>query len=49
VPHTFWITIALFVAVGFMLLNNFYWRNVRDEHDYRIKRARQARENGQES
>jgi hypothetical protein len=35
---SFWLTIILFVVVGFMLLNNFYWRNVKAEQKYNRER-----------
>jgi hypothetical protein len=34
----FWIMIVLFVIVGFMLFNTYYWKNVRDEHAYRVRK-----------
>jgi uncharacterized membrane protein len=34
----FWLMIVLFVVIGMMLANNYYWRNRRDEHAYRVRR-----------
>jgi hypothetical protein len=34
----FFLTIVLIVIVGFMLANATYWKNLQDEHDYRVKR-----------
>ena len=34
----FAIMIVLFVIVGFMLSNTYYWKNVRDEHAYRVRK-----------
>ncbi len=41
VPVSFWITILLFVIVGFMLVNRVYWSNQRYEAQYRKKRFEQ--------
>lgn len=41
VPVSFWITILLFVIVGFMLVNRAYWSNQRYEAQYRKKRFEQ--------
>jgi Na+/H+ antiporter NhaC len=41
VPVSFWITILLFVIVGFMLVNRAYWSNQRYEAQYRRKRFEQ--------
>jgi hypothetical protein len=38
VPVSFWLTILLFVVVGFMLANSVYWSNQRYEAQYRKKR-----------
>jgi hypothetical protein len=35
---SFWLTIFLFIIIGFMLLNNYYWQNVRDEQKYNRER-----------
>jgi hypothetical protein len=43
VPVSFWLTLILFAVVGFMLLNGFYWKNQRDEHEYRVKKWKAAR------
>jgi hypothetical protein len=43
VPVTFWITIFLFVVVGFMLVNGTYWGNQRYEAHYRKKRFEQLK------
>ncbi|MCX7230874.1 MAG: hypothetical protein NTW15_18070 [Burkholderiales bacterium] len=40
-PVSFWITIFLFVLVGFKLLNGAYWSNQRYEAQYRKKRFEQ--------
>ena len=40
-PVSFWITIFLFVLVGFKLLNVAYWSNQRYEAQYRKKRFEQ--------
>ena len=40
-PVSFWITIFLFVLVGFKLLNVAYWSNQRYEAQYRRKRFEQ--------
>lgn len=40
-PVSFWITIFLFVVVGFMLVNGAYWSNQRYEAQYRKKRFEQ--------
>lgn len=37
-PTGFWLMIALFVVVGFMLVNSFYWSNLRYDQEYRRKR-----------
>lgn len=42
-PVTFWITIFLFVVVGFMLVNGTYWGNQRYEAHYRKKRFEQLK------
>lgn len=42
-PVSFWLTLILFAVVGFMLLNGFYWKNQRDEHEYRVKKWKAAR------
>ena len=42
----FWIMIVLFVIVGFMLFNTYYWKNVRDEHQYRVKRWAERQQQG---
>jgi len=41
VPVSFWITIFLFVVVGFMLVNATFWSNQRYEAQYRKKRWEQ--------
>ncbi len=41
VPVSFWITIFLFVVVGFMFVNGTYWSNQRYEAQYRKKRFEQ--------
>jgi hypothetical protein len=38
VPVSFWLTILLFVVIGFMLANSVYWSNQRYEAQYRKKR-----------
>lgn len=40
-PVSFWITIFLFVVVGFMLVNATFWSNQRYEAQYRKKRWEQ--------
>jgi hypothetical protein len=35
---SFWLMIFLFIIIGFMLLNNYYWQNVRDEQKYKRER-----------
>lgn len=35
---SFWITIFLFIIVGMMIVNNFYWKNVKDEQKYNRER-----------
>lgn len=45
----FWLMIALFVVIGFMLVNTFYWSNLRYERVYRRKRfaeLQQRRDDG---
>ena len=42
-PVSFWITIFVFVVVGFMLVNSAYWSNQRYEAQYRKKRFEQLR------
>lgn len=37
-PITFWIFIALIVVVAGGMLNAYYWRNVREEHQYRVRK-----------
>ncbi|MFM1987945.1 MAG: hypothetical protein RJA99_902 [Pseudomonadota bacterium] len=51
-PIGFWLMIAFFVLVGFMLVNNAYWSNVRYEHVYRRRRhaeLAQQRQSGQQA
>ncbi len=43
-PVSFWLTIVLFVIIGFMLVNNFYWKNLREEHKYRVEKWKAQRE-----
>jgi hypothetical protein len=38
VPLSFWLFIALMVIVAFGVINNYYWRNVREEHHYRVRK-----------
>ncbi|MFZ4760650.1 MAG: hypothetical protein ACOYLX_20985 [Burkholderiaceae bacterium] len=45
-PLTVVLVLILFVIVGFMLINNFYWRNLRDEHAYRVKRWAERQDQG---
>lgn len=40
------LTLILFVIVGFMLINAYYWNNVRDEHQYRVKRWAERQQQG---
>jgi hypothetical protein len=35
---SFWLTIILIVVVAFMLLNNYYWQNVKAEQKYNRER-----------
>lgn len=37
----FWITIALFVVVGTGVVNAYYWKNVREELEYRQRKWRE--------
>ncbi len=37
-PLSFWLFIALMVIVAFGVINNYYWRNVREEHRYRVRK-----------
>ncbi|MCA3177919.1 MAG: hypothetical protein O9345_02300 [Burkholderiaceae bacterium] len=43
-PVSFWLTIVLFVIIGFMLANNFYWKNQREEFKYRVEKWKAQRE-----
>ena len=43
-PVSFWLTIVLFVIIGFMLVNNFYWKNQREEFKYRVEKWKAQRE-----
>jgi hypothetical protein len=45
-PIFFVLTLVLFVIIGFGLVNNYYWRNVRDEHRYRVERWKQLQQQG---
>lgn len=37
----FWITIALFAVVGTGVVNAYYWKNVREELEYRQRKWRE--------
>jgi len=41
---SFWLTIVLFVVVAFMLANNYYWRNQREEYKYRVEKFKAGRQ-----
>ena len=41
---SFWLTIVLFVVVAFMLANNYYWRNQREEYKYRVEKYKAERQ-----
>lgn len=43
----FWLMIFLFVVVGFMLVNTFYWSNLRYEQEYRRKRFAELQQRGE--
>ena len=46
-PLTFWIFIALLVVIGFGVVNNYYWKNVRDEFQYRQRKWREQQQRQQ--
>jgi hypothetical protein len=40
----FWIAIALFVIVGAAMYTTYYWKNVREEHEYRQRKWRELQD-----